>query len=186
MSALALNPPTTPVTVNFKRAMGTFVADCVVEERHDDSWVITEHPVEQGSVISDHVYKLPATVTLTYLWAMASSLNASQSQDFLRQLYAKLLQIQSSLPLQTFSVYTGKRVYLNMLLENLLVMTDQKTENVLSIRATCKEVLIANAATTLSLNPKALSLPSTTMPSTPVGPVSLQPAPTFNANGIPG
>ncbi len=81
MSALATTP-TTQVAVNFPRSMGTFVADCVVEERHDDSWVITEHPVEQGSVISDHIYKLPATVTLSYLWSMASPLNTASSQAF--------------------------------------------------------------------------------------------------------
>jgi len=148
--------------------------------------LITEHPVEQGSVISDHVYKLPASVTLSYAWGMNSPLNTAQSQAFLRQLYAALLQIQSTLPLSTFSVSTGKRIYKSMLLENLLVMTDQETENVLSIRATCREVLIVNAATTLILNSNALALPATTAPITNVGPVSLQPAPQFNANGLPG
>lgn len=130
------------------RALGGFVADCVPEERHDDSWVITEHPVEQGSTISDHVYKLPATLTLTYLWDFYSQ-NVSKSQSYLKDQYQKLLNIQApdaNGNVTPFSVFTGKRSYTNMLVASMSVATDRNTENMLSMRITCKEVILVGTS----------------------------------------
>ena len=125
----------TPEPVTISRYMSVFVADCVPEERHDDTWIITDHPVEQGSTISDHVYKLPARVTLTYVWSFYAQ-NINGSQTFLRDLYAQLLSIQAIVPgqvLTPFSINTGKRLYQNMLVESMQVTTDKNTENMLMI-----------------------------------------------------
>ena len=39
------------------RSIGGFTADVTIEERHEDSLVVTQHPVETGSSIADHAYK---------------------------------------------------------------------------------------------------------------------------------
>jgi hypothetical protein len=146
-----MSATTQSVTIRFARSFATFIADCAVEERHDDSWVITEHPVEVGSTTADHVYKLPATVVLTYLYnPYAPNTNtpagsAPGSFGFMRDLYAKMLAVQNPVGgvVTPFSVSTGKRNYDKMLLQNLAVTTDSKTENILSIRATCREIIMA-------------------------------------------
>jgi hypothetical protein len=182
-----MNAPVT-TAVYFKRSMSTFVADCVVEERHDDSWVIPDHPVEQGTTVSDHVYKLPAKLMLTYVWSMLSRdgaptnpSNAAKSITFLQQLYQQLLLVNSASAtgiVSPFSVYTGKRVYPFMLLENLAVTTDPKTENVLAIRASCKELIVVTTQTVM-LNSAALVNPSNNAAPIEQGAKLLQPAPTY-------
>lgn len=46
-----------------------------------------------------------------------------------------------------FKVYTGKRVYSNMLIKSLVTTTDAKTENSLIIRVTCRQILMAQTQT---------------------------------------
>lgn len=42
-------------TIIRSRSVGGFVANVTVEENHSDELVITDHPIEQGTVVSDHV-----------------------------------------------------------------------------------------------------------------------------------
>jgi hypothetical protein len=45
------------------------------------------------------------------------------------------------------TIYTGKRVYRNMLIKSLATTTDAKTENSLIIRIGCKQILMAQTQT---------------------------------------
>ena len=45
------------------------IAMVVIEERHSDEMIITEHPVEQGASITDYAYKLPPRLTLRLGWS---------------------------------------------------------------------------------------------------------------------
>lgn len=49
------------------------IAHAVIEENHNDTLEITDHPIEQGASISDHAFKLPAEVTLTLGWSNSLS-----------------------------------------------------------------------------------------------------------------
>lgn len=51
------------------RKIGSIVANVTIDERHEDRLVITQHPVEQGAQISDHAYKMPASVVLRVAWS---------------------------------------------------------------------------------------------------------------------
>lgn len=53
------------------------VAQAVIEEAHEDELEITDHPVEVGSVISDHAYLRPARVTIRCAWSNSPSPPAS-------------------------------------------------------------------------------------------------------------
>ncbi|SAL25676.1 phage baseplate protein [Caballeronia telluris] len=49
---------------------GTFtVPDATLEEVHNDELEVTEHPVEQGTVIADHAFVRPAEVIITAAWS---------------------------------------------------------------------------------------------------------------------
>ena len=45
-------------------ALGSLLFDAIYSEEHDQSSIVTDHPVEQGTNITDNVRPLPAKVTL--------------------------------------------------------------------------------------------------------------------------
>src|SRR6478752_4509081 len=102
--------PIVPVSIRLPRSIGTITFDATIEERHEDNWVMTQHPVEVGSTITDHIYKLPATLDITAVTSMGSNQNKNQDSSFLKTLYNSLLAMGGAL----LPVQTGKRPYKNM------------------------------------------------------------------------
>lgn len=181
------------------------IAQATVEEIHTDELEITDHPVEQGAMITDHAFKRPSQVVIHCAWSDSSSISggligsavsaaaalnpisgiAGQAQNTLNQattlygstqslytgagvsqsydIYTKLRALQVSLV--PFSVYTGKRVYTNMLFKSLTVTTDVKTENSLMVVAVLRQVNIVTTQTvTVPINANAQKLPKQTTP----------------------
>jgi len=166
-------------TVVSSAGVATITADAVLEEHGDDQLVITEQPVEAGATISDHAYKLPARLELEYGWAGGSQQNTGNDPAFLKGLYQQLLGLQTSRTLCT--VYTGKRIYTNMLIQGIALRTEKETENILLVRLAMQEILIA---TTQQVNLQIGTLqavPDKTSPIVSQGGRTLQNAPNFNA-----
>lgn len=127
-----------------QRNIGGFIADVTIEEDHTDEVMVTEHPVERGASISDHAYKVPSRVVIKAGWSNSS--DAALGNPFYVQLvYNALLGLQASL--QPFSITTGKRVYDNMMMRHLGVLTDEKNEYALACTVECQEILIASTQT---------------------------------------
>jgi len=168
--------PIVPVSIRLPRSIGTVTFDATIEERHEDNWVMTQHPVEVGSTITDHIYKLPATLDITAVTSMGSNQNKNQDSSFLKTLYNSLLAMGGAL----LPVQTGKRPYKNMAIESLRVETDKRSENILSVTVSLKEVLLATT-TVVQVTPMAnQALPEKTAGVVNQGPVNTQPAPNFN------
>ena len=125
---------------------------------------------------------MPAELVLNYVWSMGSKFNATFDPSFLKSLYQQLLQLQVNRTL--FNVLTGKRAYTNMLLASLSVTTDRHNENILNIRAVCREVLRATTQIVQLTSSAVQLLPQKTAPIINQGPVNLGPAPNFNATGV--
>lgn len=51
------------------RSIGPIIANITESERHHDEIRITDHPIEQGAVVSDHAFKVPAEVTIRCSWS---------------------------------------------------------------------------------------------------------------------
>lgn len=60
-----------------KKALPDILADAVIEERHEDSVEVTEHPIAYGAAITDHAYYKPAMLTLVLGWSNSSYENAA-------------------------------------------------------------------------------------------------------------
>lgn len=160
------------------RSVGGITPDITIEESHQDQLVITEHPVEDGATISDHAYKLPAQVMVTYGWTPGGPTNASLASDFLNTLYKKILALQTAVSL--FQVFTGKRIYNNMLMQGVTLTTDKNTENALVVRMLCREIpLVQTRTVVVSLDPTTQATPQSTQPIANQGTQTLQPASTF-------
>jgi hypothetical protein len=112
----------------------------VLEENHEDSLTITEHPVEQGASISDHAFKKPESVTIR---GGVSDSTPGAGAYAARTFYEALLELQKKR--EPFDLVTGKRLYKNMLLESLSVVTTMDTEHSLMFTAVCREVIIVQA-----------------------------------------
>lgn len=55
------------------------IAQATIKESHHDRMEVTHHPVEKGSSISDHAFKLPAQVTLELGWSNSPTQSDSNS-----------------------------------------------------------------------------------------------------------
>lgn len=158
--------------------------DIVLSEDHEDSIVMTEQPIEQGSVITDHAYNLPAELGVVYVWSPSSVQNDTQDISYLNTIYGQLLALKTAITF--FTVYTGKRIYKNMLIQSIAETTDKDTENILIIRLHFREAIIVTTQTVSISNgvnnndPTNQAVPEKTSPIVPQGQQQLQAAPTFN------
>lgn len=166
------------------------VPDLTVQEEHNDSMTITDHPVEKGTAayISDHAYRMPAEVTIEYGFSPTGPGNKEVSSSYLTDIYTKALQIQSSRTL--VDVYTGKRLYKNMLIMQIGLTTDNNTEHALFLRIGLREIiLVTTQQLEVSTDPTKLALPQQSLGQQQMGSQQLQNAPLFdqaNYVGIAG
>jgi hypothetical protein len=124
-----------------RRSIGGIVANVTIEEQHTDELQITDHPVEGGAPVSDHAFKRPVQVNITAGWSTALAFDLSAESG----VYGLLLSWQASL--MPFDVITGKRSYQNMLIERLVVSTDNHNEYTLMAQIMCREVIIVATQT---------------------------------------
>ena len=125
-----------PVAFKPKRKIGSFEATVTIEEGAQDDLEITQHPVQDGAVITDHAYKKPVTLSVK---AMYSPLLTGTPID---EMYRRLLLLQSNrIPMD---VVTAKRVYRNMLIKSLSETTNKETSQVLDVTFSLQEVILTS------------------------------------------
>lgn len=161
-----------------QRSIGTFVADVTIEEDGSDELAITELPVEQGAAITDHSFKRPATVKILVGYS-ASSPTSFGNPNYVQDVYAGFLRLQASRRL--FDVFTGKRVYSNMLMHRIHQHTDQKVENALIMSVECRQIILTRTQTVTVPNASDMRSPQITGPVANGGAQSLQPGNGFNS-----
>ena len=182
-------------------------------ESHRDDLTITDHPVEQGSTISDHAWKMPAMLSLRLGWSTSQPSSAvgginniltsaagfftgaspipvlqgffnSASDAFINNIYNTLLTVQANRTLIT--VATARRLYHNMLLQSVNLETDEKTEHALVITAAMKQIILVQAQViSTPVNSSANANPPAYNPVQPQGQRNLAPvAPSVNTSNL--
>ncbi len=124
------------------RSIGGLIPDVVLEENHRDSLLITKHPVEAGAAITDHAFLLPAEVEMRCGFSNSSH----GDPGYARAVYDALRRLQASR--RPFTVYSGKRRYKDMLIADLGVTTEARTENVLAVSVRLQQIIIVSTKTT--------------------------------------
>lgn len=140
---MALNFNLTSSIVNFlfsNRIIGLYKADITKEEVINDSETITEHPVENGSVISDNVTTNPVTCTIQAAWG-DSIIEGISVQD----IYQSLLDLKNSHT--PFTVVTGKRTLNNMLFTSIQNITNADSEYILELSLEMQQINIVTLQT---------------------------------------
>jgi len=140
--------------------VGIVQFDCSVDEKHNDECEVTDHPVEMGSDMSDHIRKRPSSIELhglvtnTPIVFLASSQAESPLQDSLLppnplssgtrvgDAYIELMRLMDDG--ETVDVVTSLREYKNMAITNMGVTRDKSTGNVLDATLVLREIAIAS------------------------------------------
>jgi hypothetical protein len=160
------------VLLRTPRMIGLIIPDVAIEEQHSDEVLVTEFPVERGAAISDHAYKRPPTLTMRVGWSNSVSLSALATTlisggatdilpiinpaatglgnlvtDRVKLIYAQLLALQENLD-QPFTITTGKRQYINMVMTHLSVQTDNKSEYALMATIQFRHVIMVDTKIT--------------------------------------
>ncbi len=119
-----------------QRSFAGIIPNVVLEEEGGDELRITEHPVEVGAAISDHAFKMPVYLQMRAGWSDSSG----GEVGYIRRIYNELIALQARR--EPFTLYSGKRVYKNMLMANLTQVTDHKSEHALLTVIRFREVLL--------------------------------------------
>ncbi len=136
--------------------VGVIEFDASISEIHSDEVEITDHPVEVGSDVSDHIRKLPVTlelngvVTNNPLVFLASFFAKSPkkndllpTQDRVGAAYDELRRIQDNG--EQVDVATSLRDYTNMVIQSLSISRDANTGNILDATITLREIIQAKS-----------------------------------------
>jgi hypothetical protein len=169
-------------------ATNVLTPQVVLEEQAMDEMRITEHPVEVGASITDHAYKMPATVRIRAGWSPAGNNVIAQTppadRAYLKSIYDLLRGLQTNRVLVW--LVTGKRVYANMLLQQLGLTNDRDTENVLVVVATFQELIFASTQVVTVPPASSQQTPSVTQPPQEQGTVAALPGSAANTNALNG
>lgn len=163
------------------RNIGGFTADVTIQEQHNDSSTITEHPVERGAAISDHVYANPNQLTVMVGWSN-SSMKAGGDTGYVQRIYQQILALQTAA--KPFDVITGKRRYRNMLIQAVATTTDEKTENVLILTVSMRTVIIVETKATTVPPSDVQAQPEKTQEVETTGTKQLAPSTAVNSSAL--
>jgi hypothetical protein len=151
----------------YPREWAGLIPEVTVEEDANDTVRITDNPVEQGALVSDHAFKLPAEVRITCGWSAAGAAFAGSDPT---SLYNQILNIQ--IQRQPFLLITGKRFYPSMLIAELRNQTNAQYEYTLYLEIMFRQILLASVTT---VDASAMQQPQATAPTVSQGQVQTQP-----------
>lgn len=144
------------------------IPQVVIEEKHRDELVITNHPVQHGANITDHAYKQPSMLALRYGWSSSGALfSLDLGAPSVDDVYKMLRDLQESR--QPFDVVTGKRNYSNMLIRSIDLVTDKTTEKSIIVDVLLQQVIIVETQTATLKSAANMSMPEKTAPITNAG-----------------
>lgn len=135
--------------MSIKTNIGGFFFDAIIRTEHTSSLKMTEHPVQTGANIVDHAYMEPAMIVMEIGMsdAMDSMVQGQFTSRYTKSVsaYQTLLDLQKArLPLQ---VHTRLNLYKNMLIEEITVPDDFKTQFGLRCTVTMKEIFVVEVST---------------------------------------
>ena len=189
----ALVPTGVQGLVRTKRRIGPMVADVTVEEQHNDDMVITQHPVEKTADITDHAYPLPPTVVIHVGYSQSGSGYGGAFGDTpyqgdpvpLQTIYEQYLALQKGREL--LEVQTGKRLYKDMLIRTIVVVTDPDTENALFLTVHLQNANLVSTQTVEVPSNSVQKNPQLTGNTVRAGTKSATTPPAnYNSNGLAG
>jgi hypothetical protein len=127
---------------NAKTSFGGLMPDVVTNETATDGAMITDHPVEQGAAITDHVFLRPQVLELQ----AGYSNSTAGYEDYIVSRYEAMRNLMGRR--EPFPVFTPRRMYKDMLLQEIRVARDPHTNSVLAFTAVLRQIIITYTQST--------------------------------------
>lgn len=144
--------------------IGVVTLDASIEETHTVASEVTEHPVEEGVSISDHIRRLPETLEINGVVTnhpifLLPSITApspiggdtAAQSDRVKAAYDQLRKIHDDGDL--IKVITSLREYENMVITGFSTIRNAPNGNVMNATISLREVLTAKTETTQAPTP---------------------------------
>lgn len=138
--------------------IGVVVLDASIEETHTLASEVTEHPVEEGASISDHIRRLPKSIEISGLITnhplfLLPSINApsplttdtAAQADRVKAAYDEFERAHDSGAL--VNVITSLREYENMAITGISIIRNSANGNVLNATFSLRELITAKTET---------------------------------------
>ncbi len=155
--------------------IGTVEIDASLSEDHLYRAELTENPVEDGTVFTDHVVLLPVVLEMEGRISDATqSLLAFRGPGTVADAFKALVALQTSR--QTFSVITGLNVYQNMMFEELSVPRVARDGRSIRFTAVLQEILVVGSGSETNRARIAADVRHTALPTSSKGNVPKLPA----------
>lgn len=138
-----------PETLYLKNGLNGYFFDAIIRAQHRREARTTEHPIQTGANISDHIYQLPAHLTLDI--GMSDAMDSFQSGQFsdgnsrsvsAYQTLRKILEAR-----QAFSITTKMDKYDNMVIESFEAVDTYQTVYSGRFSVYLKEIFTADVLT---------------------------------------
>ena len=130
-----------------KISIGEIILDAALEETHTLQARATEHPVESGSDVADHVQSLPATLRLdgvisnTPLSVLGSTM--FKSDDRVQAAFKELEEIVRAGKL--VDIVTSLKTYKNMVVEDFVITRTASDSDALCFSCTAKQISMVSS-----------------------------------------
>jgi hypothetical protein len=126
-----------------KFTVDALTLDILISESHQRTAVITENPVEDGTIISDHIILEPQFLSINGFVSnshptILSFTNLFNNEDKVKAAFELLEEIYFARDL--FDVVTNLKVYENMFMESLNIDKGPDTGDVLNFTMELKEI----------------------------------------------
>lgn len=148
------------ISASNDQTIGTVQIDARINEQHQSDITISEFPLEDGVIATDHRIIKPKILIIDGIVSNVKKTieditgHAGNSDV---STYEQLLELQESgVP---FSIVTDLVVYNNMLIKDITAKKNQQTANVLMFTATLQSVLVINTQT-IKLPKKKIAEPN--------------------------
>lgn len=166
--------------------IGGVQIDVSVRETHRSSSEVTDHAIELGADISDHVRRLPDEVTLEGIVSdLPTNLlelgGIELSGETAQKRYDDLIRIVEFA--DTFDLITGLRTYSDMVFTRFEVDRDETTGKIIRFRADMKQLRFATSEEVAVIVADETDTPKAA-PETDVGPKKPPPASPAAATGM--
>lgn len=118
------------------------VFDLTVSESYANIATVTQHPVEEGANITDHIRIEPQKLTMTCMFTDAP-IHTSGGIDRSKGLYASLLQLFNTK--EVLTIVTGLKSLENMVITAITTPRNQGTEGAVYVDISFMEIRFAEA-----------------------------------------
>ncbi len=123
------------------RSFGGIIPDVVIDETNRDVGILTQHPVEMGTPVSDHYYTMGPLYEVRCGWS-----DATVGPGYINQVYQQLQSLMATR--KPFDATSGKRQYTNMMFLSVAVRTDVESEYALMVSAVMQKCIMVDVSTT--------------------------------------